>query len=467
MKELVLGCLCLFSALCNAQLLTPEQQQQDVEQAVKSLKKYNKGLYLFLPEQEFKTIIEEINQNLYQERSPIDFYRLIAPMVLPIKERHVQFKHFHKKSSIAKDFEAGNRLFFPFAITYQTDTSAYIIRNVSQDSTIQLPSKLLAINNLPIADVRDSIAQYIPLDYDTYTWQNFEISAAFPQLYHFFVDTTSVFTITIEDSLQQVQQKTITGVSKKEYKTTIIKQSKEIYASKQRPAPFRYKMYDSLSIGYLDINTFAENKVKVENNRYKYKKVVDEFFQSVHQKNIDHVIIDVRNNTGGSVSNVKYLLSYFQPFTEQTPFYSTQKDSWLFGEKTKEQSTYKQREPHFSGKVYILTNGGSYSASVLTSMFAKIYNQAMIVGEEPGGRPSGTTAGSFKTIKLKHSKIVLSIPRAVFTYNHAEQLSLSPDIEINPHIDDYFSLNKDHQLEYLIAYIQTKDKDIEFESLLK
>ncbi|WP_435526032.1 S41 family peptidase [Chryseobacterium indoltheticum] len=72
--------------------------------------------------------------------------------------------------------------------------------------------------------------------------------------------------------------------------------------------------------------------------------------------------------------------------------------------KMKENKPTNPKENAFKGKVYLLINGGSFSASSVISSKLKFDKRVTLVGEETGGANDGTVAGFYSYQKLPNSK---------------------------------------------------------------
>lgn len=60
---------------------------------------------------------------------------------------------------------------------------------------------------------------------------------------------------------------------------------------------------------------------------------------------------------------------------------------------------------HFNGEVYVLINGGSFSATTLLAANLKSSGRAVFVGEETGGAYNGCVAGSLPVYTTPNSKL--------------------------------------------------------------
>jgi C-terminal processing protease CtpA/Prc len=104
------------------------------------------------------------------------------------------------------------------------------------------------------------------------------------------------------------------------------------------------------------------------------------------------------------------------------------------------QSKLKKPNPNrYKGKVYVLINGGSFSASSLLSSNLKGSGRAVFVGEETGGAYNGCVAGFMPVHKLPHSKLNLKFGIAQIQPFFKTEIigrGIFPDIEVLPTIED-------------------------------
>jgi C-terminal processing protease CtpA/Prc len=98
------------------------------------------------------------------------------------------------------------------------------------------------------------------------------------------------------------------------------------------------------------------------------------------------LIIDIRQNGGGYVTNVFQLLSRFT--FEDTKLYETQIKSGAAEDSfsTLEEVIYSPNDKEkYNGKVAVLTDRGSYSASSFFSVCTYAYDNIFLVGDTTGG----------------------------------------------------------------------------------
>ena len=107
---------------------------------------------------------------------------------------------------------------------------------------------------------------------------------------------------------------------------------------------------------------------------------------------------------------------------------------------------------HFKGKIYVLINGGSFSASSLLSSNLKGSKRAYFVGQETGGGFNGTVAGQMPIVTLPKSKIGVRVGLLScipFYKTTVIGHGIYPDKEIIPTIQDRIAL-KDPETEWVL-----------------
>ena len=219
----------------------------------------------------------------------------------------------------------------------------------------------------------------------------------------------------------------------------------------------------------------------------------DQSFSKIESHKTQTLIIDLRNNPGGSLKEINTLYSYlsdstyvfiepFQvvskttliektPYSNApliakillTPFYApytffkvhkkTNGNYYASNSVSKPKTIDKNA---FKGKIYVLINGGTFSAASIISSNLKGSKRATFVGEETGGAYNGTVAGIMPTLKLPHSKIKITIGLLVVAPFHKTTIEghgVFPDKEITPTINDFIN-GKDPELNWILEDIK-------------
>lgn len=124
----------------------------------------------------------------------------------------------------------------------------------------------------------------------------------------------------------------------------------------------------SKKVGVIKVTNFAANTSK------QFKKALT----SLEKKKVDSLIIDVRGNPGGHLSQATDILSMF--FDKKTVLYQMETK----GKKTK---IYSSTDDSRDYPIVLLVDGGSASASeIIASCFKENYKKATIVGGNTYGK---------------------------------------------------------------------------------
>jgi len=114
----------------------------------------------------------------------------------------------------------------------------------------------------------------------------------------------------------------------------------------------------------------------------------------------------------------------------------------------------------FNGKLFVLTNGRSFSMSGMTSSYLKHKANATIIGEETGGTLTGSNAMLSGTIILPNTKAQILVP--LYHIHHRVKVAdtkrgLIPDFSIQYGIDDLLK-KKDLEMEKVREIVEAAKK---------
>lgn len=225
-----------------------------------------------------------------------------------------------------------------------------------------------------------------------------------------------------------------------------------------------------LSIRNFDLNQVQEDRIA-------------SFLDTLKTSNL---IIDLRNNPGGESEVVSRMLSYFatEPFDRQkggynmvlkkggydsfkhSLNYSPDMEPFAEYEKVEGLNGFISRggervEPdsliHYDGRVYVLTNGHSYSAATLLPSVLVRNRRAVTVGRETGTAYHYMTALKFADIVLPNSRQTIRIPlvKSVFDTTYTERTpkgrGLLPDYPV-PISELEVSMGKNGNTDVMLEY---------------
>ena len=213
-------------------------------------------------------------------------------------------------------------------------------------------------------------------------------------------------------------------------------------------------------------------------------------YQELKDKKIDHLIIDLRNNEGGSEHQAIELMSYLsvQPYKlyehiflshlDYRPLkdYIIERDSidlvfnnddqymrrfshnlWINNYKySKSLRLQNPKENVFKGQIYVLGNGLSFSSAADLAASIIKTTDAVYIGEETGGAFEGPSGGASIVIQLPNSKIMVRIsPNIHLSYlykKHPFGRGLLPDYPIQYSVEDHLN-GRDLEMEKALELI--------------
>lgn len=424
------------------------------------LEESHPGLYWYTPKDSINYYFNVGYSRIKDSMTEPQFRALLSYVIAKINCGHTTTKN---SKAFAKYLVKARSSQFPIGIKFLQDT-AVISANMNKRDTVLTPGTIVnSINNLPINVIRDSIMQFISADgYNTtHKRQTMSNGYAFGQYYksvfgdpgkfnvHYAakgnVDKTTTTSLykTKPDSSFKNQLAYVPKPSKKERKKLNLENDRSL------------KIDTLKSTGVLELTTFASGKSLKHFIRHSFKKL--------RKLQVQHLIIDVRNNGGGDVSNSTLLTRLLtdKKFKLADSLYAVRKGSkykkyinnrvliWPFMTMTTrkrkdglyhfgfyERHYFKPlKHNHFNGDVYILTGGNSFSATSLFAGALKGQKNILIVGEETGGGQYGNCAWFIPDATLPNTKIRFRLPkfRLVINNNIAKNgRGIMPDVEVVP-----------------------------------
>jgi C-terminal processing protease CtpA/Prc len=204
----------------------------------------------------------------------------------------------------------------------------------------------------------------------------------------------------------------------------------------------------------MHLNTFSNARLR----RFFHKS-----FSELKRHQIPNLILDIRTNGGGDVSTSTLLTKYIsrKPFKVTDTLFSNIKTLYpytryfkgrflnnielFFLSRKKSDNKYHltryenklfkpKRNNHFDGKVYVLINGPTFSASCVFANAIKSQDGIALLGEETGGGWYGNNGIMMPQITLPITKIRIRMPLfRLVQYKHIEAnkgKGIMPDIYV-------------------------------------
>jgi C-terminal processing protease CtpA/Prc len=483
-------------------LISEKDLKEDTDFIYRKLQKLHPRLYWYTSKKDLDYKFDSLKATISKPMTSYAFYKKITPVICAVRQGHVfvfpYSKILSKKESAALK-KKGDGPFSQFEFEAYNH-KLYVAKNKSYDKSIAVGSEIVSVNGEKTADLFADFSKLFMSDGFNTTFKDNKLGTAFPTFYTYqngvkdsikydFIFNNELKSVTIKRQIvdsTEIKNKKI-KLSREQKKSVELKKDVFGYdaASKKYMRNLSFKEKDS-SIAVMKINGFRLGD---------YKKFYKESFKRINEYKTKTLIIDLRNNGGGRLFEISNLYSYladseFQ-FVDKSEavsrtsllggdFYTTGPVAfkifkYLFtpiyfpiiyfsGHKNKEgYYTYsigskkqKVSKTPFKGKVYVLINGGSFSASSIISSNLKGSKRAYFVGEETGGAFNGTVAGQMPSVKLPHSKIKVKMGLLSCIPHHkadVEGRGIFPDMEIKPTLEDRIK-GTDPEMEWIVNDIK-------------
>ena len=488
--SLLTGCGVSKSSFSPNKKYSLQQVEKDYAVYKDLLEEHHPSLYWYSSKDSIDYYFSWGQQHLKDSMTEPDFRKVLSYVTAKINCGHTSVRSSKAWSKYIDTVRLGK--LFPLSLKLWPDTMVVAINLNRKDSVLKRGTIITKINDNTGAAITDTMFKYISSDgyNQTHKYQSLSNRGSFGSLYTSLFGLSEKYTIEYKDSAGQTKTVIIpvynpaadtpsrrTGPrinrnippppSKKEQK-------------QQRLNASRLLKIDSANhTAMMDLSTFARG--------YGLRKFFRNSFRALQKNNTGHLIIDVRGNGGGSVSNSTLISRYIanQKFKIGDSLYAVRKKGiydryienhfWnrlFIGFLTKKRSDgnyhfgYFERHyfkpkkhNHFDGKAYILTGGNSFSATTLFASTLIRQDNVIVVGEETGGGAYGNTAWLIPDVTLPETGIRFRLPlfRLVIDKNAPKNgRGIIPEIESKPAVEAIIR-NADFKAEKVMEMIK-KDK---------
>lgn len=409
--------------------------------------------YLHTKKDIIESYVSNIIKNLEEQTSLVEARRITGGLSSKFVFGHSDISPFNSLYPTETVHE------FPFWVKI-FDGKIFISKNISNNKTIQPFSEITSINNIPSSEIVNVMMNSV--SGESKGFKERFLSFSFSTYLNFFFD--------IEGPEFQIEIRQKEGSSNK-YN---IQRGDVIKTNSQD----KRTLFDISHIG----NKTSIIEIKSFSNKKDYRLFLDQSFKEISEKNIEKLVIDIRDNGGGNSNLIKYLVAYltdkpiiiFNGSLEKTSktskkYYRNQYLKWYLypiypllyfipgaspkftkreGSLTKFQKEIvrpKSSQNRFRGDIYLLVNEGTFSTASVLSSALQCSGIVKVVGRSTGEPTIGD--GNSVTVKLPNTKTHHDIGTTLY-YNACH---LNTD-EFKMMKTDIFNGDTD-ELEYLLTWI--------------
>lgn len=519
LTTLVIVSSCTSIKKHNYQLDKPipvEKLKKDVDFAYLKLQKLHPDLYGYISKEQLDFKFDSLKTTISKPLTSYDFFTKITPVINGVRQGHLGIFPNTKMWSKEETKELIKKGMGPFSqfdfMMY--DDKLYVEKNKSVDSTIVVGSEIVSIDSISTSILLNKYQKLITSDGYNTTFYKHQLPKKISSLYvaEYGIKDSLLYQFKFKDSIKNVwiTRKKIEDINKTKNdslakKLTKAENKKILLTNKSKRRQQSINGYDPITKEFQRTLNFTENDSSVVVLKIKsfsigdYEPFYKEAFKRIKENKSKYLILDLRDNPGGRLSEINYLYSFVADsaiaFADKSevvsktsflkrdyfggniatkviqtlvyPLYvsfiylKVKKEDNKFYYTTSEHKVKPLEENRFKGKMYVLIDGGSFSASSIISSNLKGSKRATFVGEETGGAYNGTVAGQMPIIELPNSKIKMRVGlMKIAAHYKTEEVGhgIRPDIEIIPTLEDKIKGN-DPEMKWILENIKEENQN--------
>lgn len=443
--SLILCCVVLLWGCSASKSFTPSKKyspevlQKDYAVYRQILQEAHPGLYWYTSKEAMDGYFDWGRNQLNDSLTEVEFRRVLNYVTSKINCGHTSVRA-SKRYTRYLDTVRITRL-FPLSLKIWKDTAVVAANLNRRDSLLKRGTIITKLNGRPLQQVVDTLFNYIPTDgYNTtHKYQTLSNRGFFGSLYTSLVGFSNIYEIEYLDSVGQAH----TTLIKPYYPRADTFNRASAMPVNRTPQPSRkerknmqrnnvrlLKIDSTNHVAMMDLGSFGRG--------YGLKPFFRRSFKALRKNAITHLIIDVRGNGGGSVTNSTLITRFLSDHRFKVgdslyavakrktygryiqndflnrlfmTFFARKKRDGLYHFSYFERHYFKpKRKNHFNGKSYILTGGNSFSATTLFASSLINQENIIVVGEETGGGAYGNSAWLIPDVTLPGTKVRFRLP---------------------------------------------------------
>ena len=440
--------LLLSLSLCayaQEKVYSIEEQKLDLLFYKNKLEEIHPNYDFYATKESINKLFDSLQNSISSPNTAMEFYKVITQSSSVIKDGHTII--LPDDNSV--EYHNTNSKFLPFQLGI-VDRNLVVKMNCTATNSIPDGATINSINNTSKDEILEELIKRQVRDGNNLSYAYWILDNYFRDYYSYIFGHPETYTINFTFANEE-KTVAVNGLAKDSifyYR----KQKYPYFSSERLPKQGITSVLDTSNrYAVLSIKDFHDDILKNEyQQNFKYE--IKAFFEKLIPSKIDHLLIDLRNNQGGDIENGITLLSYLldQPFSAIKGYYKKQNDELLKCNGSKA-GIQKPKKKIYSGNLFVLINGGSFSNSAIVSSCLKENRRAKFLGAETGGSPH-VLAGFSKVLKLPNTKINIQIPTKRLVLTALEQNTkegLKPDFNFSKTILDIQS-DVDNELNWAV-----------------
>jgi Peptidase family S41 len=447
----------------------PQKLQQDYSLLREILEKKHPSLYWYTPVDSMNQYFDEGYKAITDSMTELQFgWKILAPLTAHIHCGHTGFAMSKGWNKFIRDKTIPS---FPLFLKVWKDTMMVIGNLNAKDSVIKPGVFITSINGVRNAEMINTMFHSMSEDGYANGVNYIRLSGNFPYFHRNIFGLYKQYYVTYTDSSQVEKTAVVPLFSVPADSLKAIKRERKQQpklSRGERLERIRSLQYDS-TFALMTVNEFSKGHLTAFFKRS---------FRQLRKNKTQNLVIDLRTNGGGDI-NKSVLLTKFlintsfkvadsvfsvsknlSPFTRHISSGFFDNLGLLFVTRKRKDGNYHfgywtrhvflpKRKNHFDGKVFVLTNGLTFSASSLFCNALKGQSNVTLAGEETGGGWYGNSGIMIPYITLPNTRLRVRLPFfRLVQYEHivTKGTGVIPDVYIGPNVSDILQ-GRDTKLE--------------------
>ncbi|WP_027339242.1 S41 family peptidase [Halonatronum saccharophilum] len=399
------------------EILTSQEAISDAEYLWERLEGIHPNIYFKRDKEEtkreFEQIIDILNSKFHWTK--LELYTLLASFTAGVRDSHTELPI----NQTFQSYSFSNLV--PLKVVF--DNEGMVILDDFGNKGIPSGSRVISINGVDGRNISEDINGLISSQLNHWSYRRAE--RHFPIYFWLLYGESEEFIVEYKTEEERVKEARLKSISHGDYL------DKQFKSQNNRDELLWSLDFPQERIALLTVNTFDENVINTFNEDFSsYKREMRRFFQEIRANETDYLIIDLRNNGGGSDRLARHLYEYitdtpyliYSEILTKLSDYAVElggaglSDVARAGEDRvisvkKELIEPEDNDLRFNGEVYFLIGHGSYSAASDLAAVVKDFGTGVLVGQETGGvasaygdllRSSLPNSGLEFTVSYKH-----------------------------------------------------------------
>lgn len=472
--------------------LAAGQLREDLRLVRTALEESHAGLYWFISREALDRRFEELDAGLREPVTAREFHRRLLPLVASLRHGHTSLDLPVQGVGYRLRLLDRAGTYFPAEVRF-LDGRMYVVSDLTEGAELAPGAQIVAIDGRPASALLDTLRQYVSADGANDTFKLYQLGPGFR--FHALLDLlygpSGTYTLDVVPAPGAAPARRIVAAQAPERMAALYRERTGRDLDAQPPALGFRLVGDSAAV--LTVRSFYEGLL--EPGHPGFEAFFASAFRHIREAGVRDLVIDVRGNEGGNSDYPVLLYTYLadRPFqlggvttvastsmstlayAENPPddvrafaaspgdFVTRAADgTWVLNREIDEERyrTYAPQPDAFTGRLHVLTDGGSFSATNIFVELVYRYHRATgrsvrFVGEQNGGDLSaGTSGGQSLVLVLPHSRLRLVIPLLGSPQHAAEAGAppVIPDQRVVPSIQDVIA-GTDPALQFVLQSI--------------